>query len=94
MHWVGFALAILAGVILYWCRCRHRFWYGVGEILVALLLLYIFFSGGLGVIVSSWTGSGAAWRTRGVLAQRAPGLQISRPPMLNSGASDGSSAWT
>jgi hypothetical protein len=43
MHWVGFALVVLVGVILYWFRCRHRFWYGVGEIVVAFLLLYIFF---------------------------------------------------
>jgi len=59
MHWVGFALAILAGVVLYWCRCRHRLWYGVGEILVALLLLYIFlFPEAPSVFgVGSWTGS-------------------------------------
>jgi len=59
MHWVGFALAILAGVLLYWCRCRHRLWYGIGEIVVALLLLYIFiFPEGPAVFgVGSWTGS-------------------------------------
>ena len=59
MHWVGFALAILAGVALYSCRCRHRLWYGVVEILVALLLLYIFFfpDAPAGFGVGSWTGS-------------------------------------
>jgi hypothetical protein len=59
MHWVGFALAILAGVIIYWCRRRHRLWYGVGEILVALLLLYIFFFPEAPAVfgVGSWTGS-------------------------------------
>jgi hypothetical protein len=58
MHWIGFALAILAGVTLYWIRCRHRFWYGVGEIIVALLLLYIFFfpEGPTALGVGSWTG--------------------------------------
>ena len=64
MHWVGFALAILAGVVLYWCRCRHRVWYGVGEILVALLLLYIFFfPEGVGVLATGmWVGSlGPVW---------------------------------
>jgi hypothetical protein len=64
MHWIGLALAILAGVILYWFRCRHRFWYGVGEILVALLLLYIFFfPEGPNVLgVGGWTGSlGPVW---------------------------------
>jgi hypothetical protein len=64
MHWVGFALAILAGVALYWCRCRHRLWYGVGEILVALLLLYIFFfPEAQGVVgMNSWIGSlGPVW---------------------------------
>ena len=43
MHWVGFILTIPIGVFLYWCRCRHRVSYGVAEIVVALLLLYIFF---------------------------------------------------
>ena len=59
MHWVGFALAILAGVILYWCWRRHRLLYGVGEILVALLLLYIFFFPEAPAVfgVGSWTGS-------------------------------------
>jgi len=59
MHWVGFVLAILAGVVLYWCQRRHRLWYGVGEIVVALLLLYIFFfpEGPAALGVGSWTGS-------------------------------------
>jgi hypothetical protein len=64
MHWVFFALAILTGVILYWCRCHHRLWYGVGEILVALLLLYIFFfpEGPTALGAGGWTGSlGPVW---------------------------------
>jgi hypothetical protein len=43
MLWIGFGITILVGVILYWCRCRHRVLYGAAEILVALLLLYLFF---------------------------------------------------
>ncbi|SRR6266436_6017365 len=62
MHWIGFALAILAGVILYWIRCRHRFWYGVGEILVALLFLFIFFfPEGPTALGLGWTGLGPVW---------------------------------
>jgi hypothetical protein len=38
--WVGFVIAILFGLFLYWLRCRRRVVYGVAEIVVALLLIY------------------------------------------------------
>ena len=43
MGWVYFVGAILFGIFLYWFRCRCLICYGVVEILVALLLIYIFF---------------------------------------------------
>ena len=43
MGCVYFLAAILFGLFLYWLRCRHRSLYGVAEIVVPLLLLYIFF---------------------------------------------------
>jgi hypothetical protein len=64
MLWVGFAIAILVGVFLYWCRCRHRVLYGAAEILVALLLLYLFFFPEAQGVVgrNSWIGSlGSVW---------------------------------
>ena len=39
MRSVGFALAIALGLFLYWCRCRRRVWYGVGQIIAALALV-------------------------------------------------------
>jgi hypothetical protein len=64
MLWVYFVVSVLFGALLYWLRCRHRVLYGMGEILVALLLLYLFFfpetANVLGV--GGWTGSlGQVW---------------------------------
>jgi hypothetical protein len=64
MLWVYFVVSVLFGALLYWLRCRHRVLYGMGEILVALLLLYLFFfpetANVLGV--GNWTGSlGPVW---------------------------------
>jgi hypothetical protein len=64
MGWVYFAGAILVGVFLYWFRSRCLVWYGVVEILVALLLIYIFFfPEGPGVVgVGMWVGPlGPVW---------------------------------
>jgi len=56
--WFGFAVAILFGVLLYWLRCRHRVLYGAAEIVVALLLLYLFFFPEFqGYLALTWVGS-------------------------------------
>ena len=63
--WVYFLATILLGLFLYWLRCRRRALYGVAEIVVPLLLLYIFFfPEGQG---RAWTGNwvgplGPEWR--------------------------------
>jgi hypothetical protein len=43
LGWVYFVLTVLFGLFLYWLRCHHRVLYGAAEIVVALLLIYIFF---------------------------------------------------
>lgn len=38
---------IVVGVILYWVRVKHRVWYGFGEIIVSIGLMYaVYFSHG------------------------------------------------
>ena len=60
MRWVGFALAIPFGLFLYWCRCRRRVWYGVGQIIVALALIALaFFPNWPNLLWSGWAGP--AW---------------------------------
>jgi hypothetical protein len=64
MGWVYFVVTILFGLFLYWLRRRHRILYGVAEIVVALLLLHIFFfpeaSGALAT--GNWIGPlGPLW---------------------------------
>ena len=60
MRSVGFALAIAFGLLLYWCRCRSRVWYGVGQIIVALALMALaFFPNWPNILWSGWTGP--AW---------------------------------
>jgi hypothetical protein len=39
MRSVDFVLAMLFGLFLYWCRCRRRVWYGIGQIISALTLI-------------------------------------------------------
>lgn len=74
MGWVYLTVSIFAGIFLYWLRCRYRVFYGVGEIVVAILLLYIFFfperQPSLGL--NGWIGSlGPVW---GGLLSRAVSL--------------------
>jgi hypothetical protein len=72
MGCVYFLATILFGLFLYWLRCRHRSVYGVAEIVVPLLLLFIFFfSEGQGSLpTGNWVGPlGPEWRellSRGV----------------------------
>jgi hypothetical protein len=64
MLWVYFVVSVLVGALLYWLRCRHRILYGMGEILVALLLLYLLFFPETPTEVgrNGWTGSlGPVW---------------------------------
>ena len=72
MGCVYFLATILLGLFLYWLRCYHRSLYGAAEIVVPLLLLYIFFFPvGQGPLqTGNWVGPlGAEWRellSRGV----------------------------
>jgi hypothetical protein len=34
-------LTIILGAGLYWVRCRFRFWYGIGELLVGVLIVVL-----------------------------------------------------
>jgi hypothetical protein len=43
MEWLYIALTIAAAIFFYWLRCRWLGWYGVSEIVVALLLIYLAF---------------------------------------------------
>jgi hypothetical protein len=40
---IGIFFTIVAGVIFYWLRCRLRFWYGLWEVVVAFVIIYITF---------------------------------------------------
>jgi hypothetical protein len=70
MLWVYFVVSVLFGALLYWLRCRHRVLYGMGEILVALFILYLFFFPEAAIGLSGgWTGPvGPVW---GVYVSRA-----------------------
>jgi len=60
MRSVGFALAIALGLFLYWCRCRRRVWYGVGQIIAALALVCLgCFPEWPNLLWSGWAGP--AW---------------------------------
>src|SRR5215831_12356438 len=60
MRWVGFVLAIALGLFLYWCRCHRGVWYGVGQIIAALALMYLAcFHEWPSLLWSGWTGP--AW---------------------------------
>jgi hypothetical protein len=43
MPTIGIFLTITAGLFFYWLRCRFRFWYGVCEIVVAVVVIYLTF---------------------------------------------------
>jgi hypothetical protein len=60
MRPVCFALAMAVGLFVYWCRCCRRVWYGVGQIMVALALVYLaFFPDWPNLLWSGW--SAPAW---------------------------------
>jgi hypothetical protein len=48
---IGIFLTIVAGVIFYWLRCRLRFWYGLCEIVVAFIIIYLTFVPAYTVVV-------------------------------------------
>jgi len=57
MRWVEFALAILFGLFLYWCRCRRRVWYSAVQLIAALALICLaFFPNWPNLLWSGWTG--------------------------------------
>jgi hypothetical protein len=41
MKWLYFAVTIAAGVFFYWLRGNCRWLYGISEILVALLIIFL-----------------------------------------------------
>jgi hypothetical protein len=63
--WIGFGAAIVVGGLLYLLRCgRYHVWYGVAEIVVAVLLIYLFFfpEGPNRRLINEWTGVlGPVW---------------------------------
>jgi hypothetical protein len=60
MRSLGSVLAIAFGLFFYWCRCRRRVWYGVGQIIVALALVYLAcFPEWPSLLWSGWAGP--AW---------------------------------
>ena len=64
MGWVYLALSVLVWIFLYWLRCHHRVFYGMCEIVVALLLMYIFFfpEGHPRLASEEWVGTlGPVW---------------------------------
>ena len=40
---IGICLTIIGGLFFYWLRCRFRFWYGLCEIVVAVVVIYLSF---------------------------------------------------
>jgi hypothetical protein len=36
-------LTIAAGLFFYWLRCKAQFWYGLCEIVVAVIVIYLTF---------------------------------------------------
>ena len=54
MNWVYFVMTFAIGVLVHWFRGRYRFLYGVSQILVAILLVYLaFFPHGANVFLIS-----------------------------------------
>src|SRR5712691_7809698 len=43
MGWIYFVLSILGAAFFYWLRSRHQILYGVSELLVSFLILYLLF---------------------------------------------------
>lgn len=40
---IGIFLTIAAGLFFYWLRCKAQFWYGLCEIVVAVIVIYVTF---------------------------------------------------
>jgi drug/metabolite transporter (DMT)-like permease len=38
---LGFLFTVLAGLVFYRLRCRHQFWYGVLEIVVGIVIIFL-----------------------------------------------------
>ena len=41
MGWIWFGLTLVAAIFAYWLRSNHRWMYGLSEIAVGVLLMYL-----------------------------------------------------
>jgi len=63
---IGIFLTIIAGLFFYWLRCCLRFWYGVCEIVVAVVVIYLTFVPPYTVVVLEDMSPGRLLMSKGV----------------------------
>jgi hypothetical protein len=51
MPWVYSVITVCVGLFFYWLRNHYRAWYGLSELIVAFVLMYVmYFPHGSGVL--------------------------------------------